>query len=76
IGLDYGLFFNSTFAHAEEQRRTALSLLMCSGTTVIVFGVLALSRVPVLSAIGITVGLGSAFCLMLAAAFRGRQLSG
>ena len=73
IGLDYGLFFNSTFAHAEEQRRTVLSLLMCSGTTVIVFGVLALSRVPVLSAIGITVGLGSAFCLILAAAFRVKQ---
>jgi predicted exporter len=76
IGLDYGLFFNNTFAHAEEQRRTALSLLMCSGTTVIVFGVLALSRVPVLSAIGITVALGSAFCLILATAFRRRQLSG
>jgi len=76
IGLDYGLFFNSTFSHAGDQRRTALSLLMCSGTTVIVFGVLALSRVPVLSAIGLTVGLGSAFCLILTAAFRGRQLSG
>jgi len=71
IGLDYGLFFNSTFVHAEEQRRTALSLLMCSGTTVIVFGILALSRIPVLSAIGITVALGSALCLILAAAFRG-----
>jgi predicted exporter len=76
IGLDYGLFFNSMFARVEERSRTALSLLMCSATTVTVFGVLALSSTPVLSAIGITVALGSAFCLMLAAAFRRRQLSG
>jgi predicted exporter len=75
LGLDYGLFFNSTFAHAGDRRRTALSLLICSSTTILVFGVLALSRIPVLSAIGITVALGSVFCLILAAAFRERQLS-
>jgi predicted exporter len=75
IGLDYGLFFNSMFARVEERSRTALSLLMCSATTVTVFGVLALSSTPVLSAIGVTVALGAVLCLALAAAFRGRQVS-
>jgi predicted exporter len=76
LGIGYGLFFNSPHTDRDERRRTALSVLLCSATTISVFGVLALSRIPVLSAIGVTVGLGSAFCLILAAAFRGRQLSG
>lgn len=75
LGIGYGLFFNSPYTDRDERRRTALSVLLCSATTISVFGVLALSRIPVLSAIGITVALGSAFCLTLAAAFRQRQLS-
>ena len=76
LGVGYGLFFNSRHADTDEWRRTVLSVLLCSGTTISVFGVLALSRIPVLSAIGTTVALGSALCLVLAAAFRtSRQIS-
>lgn len=70
LGIGYGLFFNSPFMDSEERCRTALSVLLCSGTTISVFGVLALSHIPVLSAIGTTVALGSALSLMLAASFR------
>jgi predicted exporter len=73
LGMGYGLFFNSPQADPEEGRRTTLSVLLCSATTISVFGVLALSRIPVLSAIGVTVAVGSALCLILAAAFRGRS---
>lgn len=75
LGIGYGLFFNSPYTDRDERRRTALSVLLCSATTISVFGVLALSRIPVLSAIGATVALGSALCLILAAAFRTEMLT-
>jgi predicted exporter len=41
-------------------------LLVCSTTTVLVFGVLAGSSIPVLHAIGMTAAIGSFFCLLFA----------
>jgi predicted exporter len=41
-------------------------LLVCSATTILVFGVLAFSKIPVLHAIGLTAACGSLCCLLFA----------
>ena len=72
IALNYALFFERPQRDASERARTQLALLVCGGTTLSAFGCLALSALPVLHAIGITVALGSLLSLALAAAFAGR----
>ncbi len=67
LGLDYALFFNRKDGADGERARTVYGLLVCSSTTIIVFGVLALSKIPVLQAIGATAACGSFFCLLFAA---------
>jgi predicted exporter len=66
LGLDYALFFNRLEGSEEERRRTFYGLLVCSTTTILVFGVLATSSIPVLHAIGLTAALGSFCCLLFA----------
>jgi predicted exporter len=72
LGLDYALFFERSaqvddVESAAEQRRTLHALLVCVASTALVFGLLALSTIPVLNALGGTVALGVAvhFCLAL-----------
>ncbi|MGZ8393481.1 MAG: MMPL family transporter [Nitrospira sp.] len=72
VGLNYALFFNRPFADEDERRRTWLSLTVCILATLSAFGTLAFSRTPVLHAIGLTVGLGAIFSLIVAAML-GRQ---
>jgi predicted exporter len=69
VGLNYALFFARPHADEAERGRTLRSLAVCAATTFSVFACLALSRIPVLHEIGITVALGAALSLMLAAAF-------
>ena len=64
LGLDYALFFNRQDGNGEERSRTLYGLLVCSTTTVLVFGLLAGSAIPVLHAIGMTAAVGSFFCLL------------
>ena len=66
LGLDYGLFFNRPVDQGEERHRTVFGLLVCSATTILVFGVLAFSKIPVLHAIGLTAACGSLCCLLFA----------
>jgi len=66
LGLDYALFFNRAEDQGDERRRTVFGLLVCSTTTVLVFGVLAFSAIPVLHAIGMTAACGSLCCLLFA----------
>jgi predicted exporter len=66
LGLDYALFFNRPEGSDEERSRTLYGLLVCSLTTILVFGVLATSQIPVLHAIGMTAAVGSFFCLLFA----------
>jgi predicted exporter len=71
LGMDYALFF----AHAEagdEQRRALHAVLISALSTALVFGLLATSSIPVLSAIGSTVGIGvvAQFLLSLSMARR------
>jgi predicted exporter len=61
LGLHYALFFERRTDDAREDLRTLHATLVCVASALLVFGVLALSSVPVLRAIGLTVALGVAF---------------
>lgn len=61
LGLHYALFFERRNGDAHEDLRTLHATLVCVASALLVFGVLALSSVPVLRAIGLTVALGVAF---------------
>jgi len=58
LGLDYALFFEHAADDPHEQRRTLHAVLVCSISTLMVFALLALSSLPVLRAIGVTVSIG------------------
>ncbi|HMB76790.1 MAG TPA: MMPL family transporter [Kiloniellaceae bacterium] len=66
VGLDYALFFEHQGRHREAAAPTLRANLVCAGTTVSVFTVLALSPIPVLHGIGLTVALGAAIAFALA----------
>jgi predicted exporter len=73
IGLNYALFFERPPADEAEAERTRLALALCSTSTVITFGCLALSSTPVLRAIGATVAIGAMLSLALAALWARRR---
>lgn len=58
LGLDYALFFEHAGEDIDDQLRTLHGLIVCSLMTLLVFFLLALSSIPVLRAIGLTVTLG------------------
>ena len=66
LGLDYALFFDHAGDDRADQLRTLHAVIVCSLTTLLVFGLLALSSIPVLRAIGGTVALGVLFNFVLA----------
>lgn len=67
LGLDYALFFERAAEDPAEQRRTLHAVLVCSISTLMVFALLAVSSLPVLRSIGVTVtaGVVSNFVLAL-----------
>jgi predicted exporter len=66
LGLDYALFFEHASDDPMDQRRTLHALLVCSISTLMVFALLAISSLPVLRAIGVTVSLGVILNFVLA----------
>ena len=64
IALDYALFFNRRFQTVMERRQTVFAIGVCSVTTILVFGILAWSDLPVLRAIGLTAASGSLVCVL------------
>ncbi len=66
LGLDYALFFDHAGEDRADQLRTLHAVIVCSLTTLLVFGLLSLSSIPVLRAIGGTVALGVMFNFVLA----------
>lgn len=68
VGSNYALFFSGGKS-GGIRAQTLSSLLFASLTTVSGFGVLAFSQVPVLQAIGVTVGPGAMLALLLSAVF-------
>lgn len=67
LGLDYALFFNRLTHSVEEWATTFKALWVCCVTTVLVFGMLLLSNTPPLQAVGLTVSIGAALCLIFGA---------
>lgn len=74
VGSNYALFFDGSLGDPSD--RTSLSLALANLTTVVGFGMLGFSSVPVLSAIGTTVGIGAALSLIFAAALAPRARAG
>jgi predicted exporter len=76
VGSNYALFFSRgpgpEAADEGISPTTLASLLFANIAAVLGFGILALSQVPVLQAIGITVGPGAVLALVLAAVFAAR----
>ena len=62
VGSNYALFFDR-----GSNPRTTASLALANATTVASFGILSLSQIPVLNAIGSTVALGAFATLVFAA---------
>lgn len=69
VGSNYTLVFDRVAAGEALELDTLMSMAVANLTTVVGFGTLALSSVPVLHAIGVTVGLGALLALFLSAAF-------
>ena len=67
VGSNYALLFDRVAAGEPLDAVTLLSILVATLTTAIGFGTLALSTVPVLHAIGATVGAGAMLALLLSA---------
>jgi predicted exporter len=67
LAIDYSLFFSRPMTGAEERKRTLLSLTVCAVSTFATFGLLALSDIPVLHAIGATVAVGNLLAYSMAA---------
>lgn len=73
VGSNYALFFDRGNVAQAEEPHTLASLALANATTVIGFGALAFSQVPVLKAIGITVGPGAVLALLLSAILARRE---
>ncbi len=78
VGSNYSLFFDRE-SHSEQQDescgRTMLSLLVANISTIIAFGMLAFSSVPLLTAIGETVAIGAFLSLLFSAVLMGRGIA-
>ena len=77
VGSNYALFFDMLQRdEAAADIDTLASLVLANLTTVLSFGLIALSGIPALSAIGRVVALGCLLALLLAAAFAPRRRAG
>ena len=73
VGSNYCLFFQRGDLSGEQGARTVMSLLLANICTVVGFGVLGLSHIPVLYGIGGTVAIGTALSLIAGAILVPRQ---
>ncbi len=69
VGSNYALFFDMLQQQGSADHDMLASLLLANLTTVLGFGLIALSSIPALSAVGRVVAPGSLLTLVLAAAF-------
>ena len=68
VGSNYSLFFDrQVTSGGTDRERTVVSLLFACLSTLVGFGLLSFSAVPVLNAIGSTVGIGAALALACSA---------
>jgi len=76
VGSNYSLFFDQQAPSGAARSRTIVSLLFANVTTLIGFGLLAFSKVPVLHDIGLTVGMGAILALAFSAVMSRRDEAG
>jgi predicted exporter len=70
VGSNFGLFFDRAEGQADLEPPTVAAMGVANLTTTLGFGVLGFSTVPVLHAMGVTVGPGAVLVLLLAAMFK------
>ncbi|MGH8530469.1 MAG: MMPL family transporter [Nevskiales bacterium] len=66
VAMDYALFLGAAEDDPAERARSLHAVALCLLSTLSVFGILGLSQIPVLRAIGSTVALGVALSFVLA----------
>lgn len=66
MGVDYGVFMVESHAHEDGPAATMTSLLLACVSTVLSFGLLAMSSNPALRALGLIAGIGVLLSLLLA----------
>jgi predicted exporter len=66
MGVDYGVFLVDASGSDEEPTIALLSVFLAASTTVLGFGLLALSQHPMLRVIGLTAWVGMTACALLA----------
>ena len=69
IGLDYSLFFDRSWTTTEDYLHRLHGIFVSASSTLITFGILGFSTVPVLSALGQTVTFGVLGCFVLTLVF-------
>ena len=69
VGSNYALFFDQLRVTGRADEETLASLLLANLTTVVSFGLIAISQIPSLAAIGRVVAPGALLALLLSAAF-------
>ncbi len=69
LGSNYCLFFARRDQAPDERARALASIMLANLCTVAAYGLLSLSRIPVLHDIGATVAIGTFLCLVCGAAF-------
>ena len=69
VGSNYALFFDQLRETGQADEDTLASLLFANLTTVVSFGLIAISDIPALSSIGRVVAPGALLALLLSAAF-------
>jgi len=62
IGIDYTLFYAESRTHSR--RKTALAITLSCATTLLAFGLLALSETPAIKSFGLTIASGIAFAFL------------
>ena len=69
MGVDYGIFLAEDEQHPGARGATQLGVVVDGVTTMLGFGLLAISSHPALFSIGATAGVGVTLCLVLALSF-------
>jgi len=66
MGEDYAIFLVASTGSREELRASCISVVLCCLATALGFGLLGLSNIPALQAIGLTTGIGVFMSFLLA----------
>lgn len=69
IGLDYSLFFDRRWKSSQDNLNRVHGIFISAASTLITFGILAFSDIPILSALGQTVSFGVLGCFVLTLVF-------